>query len=90
MKIKVGPKGRHVEIPEGWERVESGLACKDDRFLNLMYFEKGTVVWSKVDKEDLECGLMAADYWCLMRSNRLEKHLSVDAERGHGRGLDEE
>ncbi len=67
MKVKVGPKGRHVEIPENWERVESGLACKDDMFLNLMYFEKGTVIWSKIDEEDLESELVAEDCGCLIR-----------------------
>lgn len=31
---KVGPKNRHVEIPEGWERVTEGTVQEGDRFLH--------------------------------------------------------
>jgi len=36
--IKVGPKHRHVEIPQGYVRVLNGVAQNGDRFCNLQTF----------------------------------------------------
>ena len=33
--VKVGPKNRHVEVPEGWRRVTQGQCKTGDMFVHL-------------------------------------------------------
>lgn len=58
---KVGDKGRHVEIPEGWEVVKSGGPKLGDRFLLCPSYDR----WVDIDKDDLDDVL--ANYDCLIR-----------------------
>lgn len=36
--LKIGPKGRHVDIPDGWSKVTSGACLPGDKFVNLRYY----------------------------------------------------
>lgn len=46
--VKVGPKNRHVEIPDGYKVIKEGAVQFDDLFLNL-----STYRFNMVDEEDL-------------------------------------
>ena len=48
MLVKIGPKGKHLDMPKGWHKVESGNAEKGDQFANLMTYK-----WQEVDEEDI-------------------------------------
>lgn len=58
MIIKVGPKNRHVEIPEGYKIIKEGEVKDKDLFLNL-----STYKFNMVDSEDL---LMDAENFDLL------------------------
>lgn len=46
--VRVGQKGRHLAVLDGWQLVSSGKVLKDDKFANLM-----TIVWQTVDADDI-------------------------------------
>lgn len=46
--VKIGPKGRHLMIPEGWELIPAGQCKPGDRFANLY-----TRRWQEVDADDI-------------------------------------
>ena len=51
---KVGKKGRHVSLPDGYTQVKSGKCQKGDKFLVATDFSlTGIVRWEEVDDEDL-------------------------------------
>lgn len=53
-KTKVGEKGRHVQLPDGWVRVQPP-ARLGDRFLEATTFaQTGAVRWLDVTDEDLD------------------------------------
>lgn len=58
--VKVGPKNRHMTIPDGWERVLSGPARKNDRYANLQYYQ-----FTDIEEEDLLFDAETFD--CLIR-----------------------
>ena len=58
--VKVGDKGRWVEIPEGWEHVKEGDVKHNDLFWN--YYHKR---FTSVDEDDLKCE--ASDFDVLIR-----------------------
>lgn len=60
---KVGPKNRHVDIPDGWQRVTSGKVLRGDKFLLCPSYTK----WILVDEEDLQDCMMAENFDCLIR-----------------------
>jgi len=45
--VKVGPKGRHITIPDGWVVVTSGVCKKGDKFVNCSSWK-----WSETEEED--------------------------------------
>jgi hypothetical protein len=53
MPIRIGPKGRHLQIPDGWELVTEGFCSQGDRFLDasLAKFD-GKANWILSTKED--------------------------------------
>jgi len=61
--VKVGNKGRHVHVPEGWHRVLGDDVCKvGDRFCNLSSFR-----FSTVEQDDI--GDSAEHFDLLIRKN---------------------
>lgn len=61
--VKVGPRGRHFVIPDGYERVTDGLCRYGDYFVN-----RATIQMEPVDQEDV--GIEAAEFDCLLRPRR--------------------
>jgi hypothetical protein len=59
-KIRVGPKGRHVNIPEGWYRITSGTCISRDQFADT---RSGR--FRPVESEDLD--MPADSFDCLIR-----------------------
>lgn len=64
---KVGTKGRHAKIPEGYEIVESGNAQKGDKFIHV---ESGTP-WPC---EDDDIGMPFDSFDCLIRPKPFPRH----------------
>lgn len=58
--VKVGPKEKHVKIPEGWRQVTAGECKKGDRYADLLRY-----AFLKVEEEDL--GMPADSFDCLIR-----------------------
>lgn len=58
--VRVGPKHKHVEVPDGWAVVKSGPVRKDDMFVDLRSYK-----FSPVDEDDLQ--MDAGDFDCLVR-----------------------
>ena len=52
MVVKVGPKERHVTIPEGWAPVTEGNCQAGDMFLNVGMFPQ-RVQWVHADEFDI-------------------------------------
>ena len=48
INIKVGDKGRHVQIPNGFRKVSHGKCLNDDWFIDLQHF-----VLREVEAEDV-------------------------------------
>lgn len=46
--LKIGPKGRHLHVPPGWELVTEGRVQEGDKFANLY-----TLQWQLVELDDL-------------------------------------
>ena len=55
--VRVGPKGHHLAIPEGYEQIETGEAQDGDLFANLL-----TAQWCPVDRADIGYGAINFDY----------------------------
>jgi hypothetical protein len=36
--VKIGDKGKHVQIPEGWEKVTSGVCQAGDKYCDVQHF----------------------------------------------------
>ena len=57
--VKVGEKGKHIPIPEGWKLVTSGLIQKGDKIAEIIRFvwddakEEG---WVGIDVSNIEDG----------------------------------
>ena len=60
--VKVGPKGRHAEVPEGWHRVKSGKCLEGDK-----YAYTATGCFCLVEKEDV--GMEWDTFDCLIRKD---------------------
>ena len=60
MKFKIGLKGRHIEIPEGWRRVEHGPIIDGDKVANIY-----SAVWEHIDDDDI--GMDAQEYELVIR-----------------------
>lgn len=58
--VKVGPKNRHMTIPDGWERVLSGPARQNDMYADLCHYR-----FMNVEEEDLLFDAETFD--CLIR-----------------------
>ena len=54
MSIHVGPKGKHVSVPEGWEVIKDGKCIKEDKFVNLQTFK-----FQYVDPDDIDLPVSA-------------------------------
>ena len=65
VKVKVGEKGRHVELPEGFCRVIAGRPVVGDLYLRCPHYDR----WLRVEPED--CDMNANEFDCLIR--RMEK-----------------
>lgn len=46
--VKIGERGRHLEIPRGWKLIKDGDCEEGDRFANLW-----TRRWEPVDVDDI-------------------------------------
>jgi hypothetical protein len=55
--VRIGPKGRHLAIPDGYTKIEDGEAQAGDLFANLM-----TGQWSPVDHADIGDHAINFDY----------------------------
>lgn len=43
-----------MNIPDGYRKVRPKEKCKPgDKYLNLLHYGKGKVVWTEVDEEDI-------------------------------------
>ena len=60
--VKIGPKGRHVQIPAGWHRVTEGVCQLRDTYLDLFTF-----AFAPVDDDDV--GLPASAFDLLIRKD---------------------
>jgi len=68
-KVKVGPKGKHIIIPDGWEQVKTGPVKRGDRYADLRYY-----TFVDVEEEDLTVShegvaMTAKDFDCLIRQS---------------------
>lgn len=52
--IKVGPKERHIEIPDGFDVVTEGTCQDGDYFAQAYELQKGTAKW--ISAGDCEIG----------------------------------
>ena len=69
MYSKVGIRGRHVQLPEGYYQVKCGEVVKGDKYLIACDFAlNGKVSWEEVDKLDLEESKVS-DFDLLIRKN---------------------
>lgn len=62
VNIRVGPKRKHVRLPDGWHRVLVGSCIKGDQFLNL-----GTYKFQPVEHDDI--GISCDDFEVLIRKD---------------------
>lgn len=62
--IKIGSKGRHLVVPEGWNLIKEGFVKKGDLFANLMTFK-----WTPIDNQDLEENSQANEFDFLIRKS---------------------
>jgi hypothetical protein len=46
--IKVGPKKRHLDIPDGWELIKTGYTRKTDQYANIH-----KPCWDNIEETDI-------------------------------------
>jgi uncharacterized membrane protein len=63
MKVKIGTKGKHMEIPDGWFQVTEGECEEYDMFANVQTFK-----WNHVESDDVK--MPANTFDCLIRKNK--------------------
>jgi hypothetical protein len=51
MTIKVGPKDKHIEVPNGYSLVTEGVAKEGDMFCNVGNYPK--MYWQYVEPDDI-------------------------------------
>lgn len=67
MKIKAGPKGRHIEIPDGFEVIVGVHPQLGDKFLLCPTYDR----WIDVDQQDVDDDF--SEYDCLIRPINKER-----------------
>lgn len=51
--LKIGTKGRHVELPDGWYIVTSGFVKPLDMFIDAHSAQTGVVRWVHVEADEI-------------------------------------
>jgi len=59
--VKIGKKGRHLKLPDGWVVVTAGCVLEGDMFATVC----SSTRWRPVDAEDI--GELCIEYDCLIR-----------------------
>jgi hypothetical protein len=65
VKRTINDKEYEIVLPDGFKAIEKGRVRRKDQFLNLGDFEKGKIVFSPVEADDLE--LTAESFGLLIR-----------------------
>ncbi len=68
--VLIGEKRKHLQIPDGYKKVHTGICKEGDLFANLMTYK-----WSPVDKEDVELKMTTDDFDVLIRKINFKTYL---------------